>query len=54
LCEISARLTGMAFGNNVTGNFDTCAACSNNKSRQKNVNKDWKDESMIPVESLHD
>jgi hypothetical protein len=49
----STRLTGKAFGFNVTGKFDTCEACSVAKARQKNVNKEWKGGSTTSGEQLY-
>jgi hypothetical protein len=40
--EVNARLTGKAYGYEVTGKFNVCEACSIGKSRQKNINKEWK------------
>jgi hypothetical protein len=33
--EVNARLTGKAYGYEVTGKFDICETCSVGKSRQK-------------------
>ena len=51
--EASARLTGKALGYEGIGTFDTCEACSIGKSRQKNVNKDWKGGSLTAGERLY-
>jgi hypothetical protein len=40
--EVNTRLTGKAYGYEVTGKFDVCEACSAAKARQKNINKEWK------------
>jgi hypothetical protein len=45
--EINARLTGKAYGYEVTSKFDVCEACSIGKARQKNINKEWKGGSSI-------
>jgi hypothetical protein len=42
--EINARITGMAYGYEVTGKFDIGEACSFAKTRQKNINKEWKED----------
>jgi hypothetical protein len=45
--EVNARLTGKAYGYEVTGKFDVCEACSTKKARKKNINKEWKGGSSI-------
>jgi hypothetical protein len=45
--EVNNRLTGKAYGYEVTGKFDVCEACSIAKARQKNINKEWKRVSSI-------
>jgi hypothetical protein len=37
-CEVNARLTGNAYGYEVTGKFDVCEAFSVGKARQKSIN----------------
>jgi hypothetical protein len=51
--EVNARLTGKAYGYEVTGKFDVCEACSVAKARQKNINKEWKGGSLILGECLY-
>jgi hypothetical protein len=51
--EVNARLTGKAYGYDVTGRFDVCEACSVGKARQKNINKEWKRGSLIRGERLY-
>jgi hypothetical protein len=51
--EVNARLTGKAYGYEVTGKFDVCEACSVGKARQKNINKEWKGGSSISGERLY-
>jgi hypothetical protein len=45
--EVNARLTGKAYGYEVTGKFEVCEACSVAKASQKNINKEWKGRSSI-------
>jgi hypothetical protein len=42
--EVNARLTGKAYGYEVTGKFDVCEACSVAKARQKTSTKSGKEE----------
>jgi hypothetical protein len=51
--EVNARLTRKAYGNEVTGIFDVCEACSVTKARQKNINKEWKGGRLIHGERLY-
>jgi hypothetical protein len=51
--EVNTRLTGKAYGYEVTGKFDVCEACSVAKLRQKNINKEWKGGSSILGERLY-
>jgi hypothetical protein len=51
--EVNARLTGKAYGYEVTGKFDVCEACSVSKARQKTINKEWKGGSSIRGERLY-
>jgi hypothetical protein len=51
--EFNARLTGKAYGYEVTGKFDVCEACSVAKARQKIINKEWKGGSLIRGERLY-
>jgi hypothetical protein len=51
--EVNASLTGKAYGNEVTGKFDVCEACSVSKARQKNINKERKGGRSIRGERLY-
>jgi hypothetical protein len=51
--EVNARLTGKAYGYEVTGEFDVCEACSVAKARHKNINKEWKGGRSIRGERLY-
>jgi hypothetical protein len=51
--EVNARLTGKAYGYEVTGKFDVCEACSVGKESQKNIKKEWKGGSSIRGEHLY-
>jgi hypothetical protein len=42
--EVNARLTGKAYGYEVTSKFDVCEACSVAKARQKKSTKSGKEE----------
>jgi hypothetical protein len=44
--EVNARLTGKAYGYEVTGEFDVCEACSIAKARQKTSTKNGKEEAQ--------
>jgi hypothetical protein len=46
-------MTGKSFGYDVVGDYKTCEACSIAKTRQKNINKDWKGSSVTPEERLY-
>jgi hypothetical protein len=37
--EVNARLTGKAYGYEVTGKFDVCEVCSIGNARKKNIRK---------------
>jgi hypothetical protein len=51
--EVNARLTGKAYGYEVTSKFDVCEGCSVAKARQKKINKEWKGGSSIRGEHLY-
>jgi hypothetical protein len=51
--EVNSRLNGKAYGYEVPGKFDVCESCSVAKSRQKNINKEWKGGSLIRGERLY-
>jgi hypothetical protein len=51
--EVNARLTGKAYDYEVTVKFDVCEACSVAKARLKNINKEWKEGSLIRGERLY-
>jgi hypothetical protein len=51
--EVNTRLTGKAYGYEVTGKFDVCEACSVAKVRKKNMKKERKGGSSIRGERLY-
>jgi hypothetical protein len=51
--EVATRMTGKSYGYDVGGNYKTCEACSVAKARQKNINKDWKGDSITSGERLY-
>jgi hypothetical protein len=50
--EVATRMTGKSFGYDVIGDYMTCEACSVAKARQKNINKDWKGNSITEDATL--
>ena len=48
--EVTARLMGMTLDYDVAGHFEVYEACPIRKARQENVNKEWKDGSVIAGE----
>jgi hypothetical protein len=48
--EVNARLTGKAYGYEVTGKFDVCEAYSIGRARQENIKKNGKEEVQSSLE----
>jgi hypothetical protein len=46
-CDVD-RLKKTAHGLKLKGEFKFCEDCALAESRQRNVNKDWKDRSQVP------
>jgi hypothetical protein len=45
--------TGRIHDFKLSRKFETCEVCAITKARQKNLNKDWKGGSEVPVERLY-
>jgi hypothetical protein len=51
--KAATRKTGKCCGYDVVGKYKPCEACSVTKARQKNINKDWKGDSLTAGERLY-